>query len=31
MEHRGVECRIIQGIKRGFGKWLVETETGTGT
>ena len=29
MEHRGVEYRIIQGIKRGFWKWSVETETGT--
>ena len=29
MEHRGVECRIIQGIKRGLWKWSVETETGT--
>ena len=29
MEHRGVECRIIQGIKRGFWKCTVETETGT--
>src|SRR5260370_16589554 len=28
MEHRGVEYRIIQGIKRGFWKWSVETETG---
>ena len=27
MEHRGVEYRIIQGIKRGFWKWSVETET----
>ena len=29
MEHRGVEYRLIQGIKRGFWKWSVETETGT--
>ena len=29
MEHRGVEYRIIQGIKRGLWKWSVETETGT--
>ena len=29
MEHRGVEYRIVQGIKRGFWKWSVETETGT--
>jgi len=29
MEHRSVEYRIIQGIKRGFWKWSVETETGT--
>jgi hypothetical protein len=29
MEHRGVECRIIQGIQRGPWKWSVETETGT--
>jgi hypothetical protein len=29
MEHRGVEYRIIQGIKRGFWKCSVETETGT--
>ena len=29
MEHRGVEYRIIQGIKRGFWKWSVETETRT--
>jgi hypothetical protein len=29
MEHRGVEYRIIQVIKRGFWKWSVETETGT--
>jgi hypothetical protein len=28
MEHRGVEYRIIQGIKRGFWKWSVETATG---
>jgi hypothetical protein len=28
MEHRCVEYRIIQGIKRGFWKWSVETETG---
>ena len=27
MEHRGVEYLIIQGIKRGFWKWSVETET----
>jgi len=29
MEHRGVEYRIIQGIKRGFWKWSIETEIGT--
>jgi hypothetical protein len=29
MEHRGVEYRIIQGIKPGDWKWSVETETGT--
>jgi len=29
MEHRGVEYRIIQGIKRGFWKWSIDTETGT--
>jgi len=29
MEHRGVEYRIIQGIQRGFWKWLIETESGT--
>ena len=29
MQHRGVECRIIQGIERGLWKWSVETETGT--
>ena len=29
MEHRGVEYRILQGIKRGLWKWSVETETGT--
>ena len=29
MEHRGVEYRIIQGIKPGVWKWSVETETGT--
>jgi hypothetical protein len=29
MEHRGVEYRIIQGIKRGFWKWSVEAETRT--
>jgi hypothetical protein len=29
MEHRGVEYRIIQGIKPGLWKWSVETETGT--
>ena len=29
MEHRGVQYRIIQGIKRGLWKWSVETETGT--
>jgi hypothetical protein len=29
MEHRGVEYRIIQGIKPGVRKWSVETETGT--
>ena len=29
MEHRGVECRIIQGIQRGPWKWSVETGTGT--
>jgi hypothetical protein len=29
MEHRGVECRIMQGIKPGDWKWSVETETGT--
>ena len=29
MEHRGVEYRIIQSIKRGFWKWSVETEAGT--
>ena len=27
MEHRGIEYRIIQGIKRGFWKWSVETAT----
>jgi len=27
MEHRGVEYRIIQGIKRCFCKWSIETET----
>jgi hypothetical protein len=31
MEHRGVEYRIIQGIKRGFWKWSVETEKNSGT
>lgn len=31
MEHRGVEYRIIQGIKRGFWKWSVETGTKSGT
>ena len=31
MEHRGVEYRILQGIKRGLWKWSVETETETGT
>ena len=29
MEHRGVEYRIMQGIKPGDWKWSVETETGT--
>ena len=29
MKHRGVEYRIIQGIKPGDWKWSVETETGT--
>ena len=29
MEHRGVEFRIMQGIKPGDWKWSVETETGT--
>jgi hypothetical protein len=29
MEHRGVEYRIIRGIKPGVWKWSVETETGT--
>ena len=27
MEHRGIEYRIIQGIKPGFWEWLVETAT----
>ena len=31
MEHCGVEYRIIQGIKRGFWKWSIDTEAGTGT
>jgi hypothetical protein len=31
MEHRGVEYRIIQGIKRGFWKWSIETGTESGT
>jgi hypothetical protein len=29
MEHRGVEYRVLQGIRRGFWKWSVETEAGT--
>jgi hypothetical protein len=29
MEYRGVEYRVIQGIKRGFWKWSVETGAGT--
>jgi hypothetical protein len=29
MEHRGVEYRILQGIKPGDWKWSVETATGT--
>ena len=29
MKYRGIEYRIIQGIKRGFWKWSVETEAGT--
>ena len=29
MEHRGVEYRIMQGIKPGDWKWSVETGTGT--
>ena len=28
MEHRGVEYRILQGIKPGDWKWSVETATG---
>ncbi len=29
MEHRGVEYRVLQGIRRGFWKWSVEIEAGT--
>ena len=29
MEYRGVEYRVIQGIKRGFWKWAVDTAAGT--
>jgi hypothetical protein len=29
MEHRGVEYRIIQGIKPGDWKWSAEIKTGT--
>jgi hypothetical protein len=29
MEHRGVEYRIIQGIKPGDWKWSAEIHTGT--
>lgn len=28
MEYRGVEYRVVQGIKRGFWKWSVEIATG---
>jgi len=29
MEYRGIENRVIQGIKRGFWKWSVESAEGT--
>jgi hypothetical protein len=29
MEYRGIEYRVIQGIKRGFWKWSVESAEGT--
>ena len=29
MEYRGIEYRVIQGIKRGFWKWSVDTAAGT--
>jgi len=29
MEYRGVEYRIIQGIKRGLWRWSADTEAGT--
>jgi hypothetical protein len=29
MEYRGIEYRVIQGIKRGFWKWSVESVEGT--
>ena len=28
MEYRGIEYRVIQGIKRGFWKWSVDTAEG---
>jgi hypothetical protein len=31
MEYRGIEYRVIQGIKRGFWKWSVDTSAGTRT